>query len=227
MSSSSCEYDKPVSKSIDEILANSFLMSVAVCKRFNNLKCVGISRNNSHDSQNFISWNWLSDATPQLESDEYDFIIFIPKPNTYDRDGYIDGFINSSKNVFNFCKEISFKKFITISSTRIYGEKGNKYFQEDFASPNEFRGEIILKYEKIQRERYAKKLIVLRLSGLYDSLTKEKPLNHLHRDNAAKIIKFFVQNDLKFSSSEVFKTSEFCLYVEKIKSIRLSSSSIC
>ena len=185
-----------------------------IATRFSNImsnddyKIHGISRNNTHNIQNFISWNWLSDTTPQLESDEYDFIIFIPKPNTYDRDGYIDGFINSSKNVFNFCKEISFKKFIAISSTRIYGEKGNKYFQEDFASPNEFRGEIILKYEKMQRERYAKKLIVLRLSGLYDSLTKEKPLNHLHRDNAAKIIKFFVENDLKFSSSEVFNCAE-------------------
>ena len=47
MSPSSCEYDNPVNKSIDEILVNSFLMSVAVYKRFNNLKCVGISRNNS------------------------------------------------------------------------------------------------------------------------------------------------------------------------------------
>ena len=154
-------------------------------------KIHGISRNNTHNIQNFISWNWLSDATPQLESDEYDFIIFIPKPNTYDRDGYIDGFINSSKNVFNFCKEISLRSSLPYPQLEYMEKKETNIFKKTSASPNEFRGEIILKYEKMQRERYAKKLIVLRLSGLYDSLTKEKPLNHLHRDNAAKIKKIF------------------------------------
>ena len=55
-----------------------------IATRFSNImsnddyKIHGISRNNTHDTQNFISWNWLSDATPQLESDEYDSIIFIP-----------------------------------------------------------------------------------------------------------------------------------------------------
>jgi len=47
MSPNSWEYDKPINKSTDEILANFFLMPVAVHKRFNNLKRVGISRNNS------------------------------------------------------------------------------------------------------------------------------------------------------------------------------------
>ena len=47
MSPNSWEYDKPVNKSIDEILENSFLMPVAVYKRFNNLKSVGILKNNS------------------------------------------------------------------------------------------------------------------------------------------------------------------------------------
>ena len=185
-----------------------------IATRFCNLlshdlyKIYGISRNNTHNIENFISWDWLSDAPPKLEFNEYDCIIFIPKPNTFDKEGYIDGFINSSKNVFNFCEEISFKKFITISSTRVYGEKENKYFLEDYSSPNEFRGEIIFRYENIQRERYPKKLIVLRLSGLYDSPVKEKPINHLHRDNAAKIIKFFVENDFNFSSTEVFNCTE-------------------
>ena len=32
--------------------------------------------------------------------------------------------------------------------------------------------------------------------------------NHLHRDNAAKIIKFFIENDFHFKSYEIFNCSE-------------------
>ena len=53
-----------------------------------------------------------------------------------------------------------------------------------------------------------KKLIILRFSGLYDSLTNKKPENHLHRDNAAKIIRFFIENDFNYSSPEIFNCSE-------------------
>ena len=77
------------------------------------------------------------------------------------------------------------------------GEKGNKYFQKTSHLQMNLEVKSFLNTRKY-KERYAKKLIVLRLSGLYDSLTKEKPLNHLHRDNAAKIIKFFVKMMLSF-----------------------------
>jgi nucleoside-diphosphate-sugar epimerase len=132
----------------------------------------------------------------------------MPKPKSLDKYGYIDGFIKSSNNIFNLCRNISFKKFITISSTRVYGEKENNYLTEDKASPNEYRGDLILKYEDSQKERYAQKLVVLRFSGLYDSLAKDKPLNHLHRDNAAKIIKFFIEKDFNYLTPEVFNCSE-------------------
>ena len=181
-----------------------------LCNKLNHdaYKVHGVSRNNTYDIENFISWDWLSNDLPTLESKNYECIIFIPKPNLFDEDGYIDGFINSSKNIFNLCREISFNKFISISSTRVYGEKENKYLIEGESSPNEFRGNLILQYENSQKERYSKKLIVLRLSGLYDSSTREKPLNHLHRDNAAKIIKFFIENDFNYLSPEVFNCSE-------------------
>ena len=106
------------------------------------------------------------------------------------------------------CKTISFKKFITISSTRIYGEKETKLVSEKDFNPNEFRGRTILKYEESQIKRYAEKLIILRLSGLYDSESEIKPKNHLHRENAAKIIKFFIENDLNYTSHQIFNCCE-------------------
>ena len=167
----------------------------------------GISRQ-ENSTNNFISWDWLSSDLPRLENKEYHSIVFIPKPSAIDQAGYIDGFINSSINVFNLCKTISFKKFITISSTRIYGEKETKLVSEKDFNPNEFRGRTILKYEESQIKRYAEKLIILRLSGLYDSKSEIKPKNHLHRENAAKIIKFFIENDLNYTSHQIFNCCE-------------------
>tara|TARA_Y100000768_G_scaffold287405_1_gene221660 strand:+ start:613 stop:1266 length:654 start_codon:yes stop_codon:yes gene_type:complete len=170
----------------------------------------GVSRNNHNNIENFISWDWLSEDLPKLESVDYECIVFIPKPSSFNEDGYIDGFIKSSKNIFNLSKEVSFNRFITISSTRVYGEKEKKYLSEHESIPNEFRGNIILQYENSQKERYAKRLIILRFSGLYDSLkgSRSMPANHLHRDNAAKIIRFFIENDFNYSSPEIFNCSE-------------------
>ena len=79
----------------------------------------GISRQENNAS-NSIIWDWLSSDLPKLKNKEYSSIVFFPKPSDTNQNGYVDGFINSSKNVFNLCNTISFKNFITISSTRIY-----------------------------------------------------------------------------------------------------------
>ena len=78
--------------------------------------------------------------------------------------------------------------------------------EDSDGSPLRLGGHIITEYEKNQIKRYAERLIVLRLSGLYTSKPKSK--NHLHRDNAAKIIKFFIENDFNFTSHEIFNCTE-------------------
>ncbi|RZO29204.1 MAG: hypothetical protein EVA97_00560 [SAR86 cluster bacterium] len=167
----------------------------------------GISRQ-ENNACNSIIWDWLSSDLPKLKNKEYSSIVFFPKPSDTNQNGYVDGFINSSKNVFNLCNTISFKNFITISSTRIYGEKENNSVTESDSNPNEFRGKTILKYEESQIKRYAEKLIILRFSGLYNSKTEMKPKNYLHRENAAKIIKFFIENDLSSTTHQIFNCCE-------------------
>ncbi len=58
--------------------------------------------------------------------------------------------------------------------------------------PDDFRGKIIKQYELNQIKRYSDKLIILRLSGLYDSVPDKNFINYLKRDNASKIINFFI-----------------------------------
>ena len=175
----------------------------------NNLfEIYGISRNNSKKIKNFIQWDWLASELPKIDNKIFHSLVFIPKPIGLDIDGYNDGFIRSSENIFKLSKKISFEKFISISSTRVYGNNKSSIPIESKTNPDDFRGKIILDYEKNQIKRYAEKLVILRFSGLYKSDVTKKPLNCLHRNNAAKAINYFIENDFNFSSYEIFNCSE-------------------
>ena len=175
----------------------------------NNLfEIYGISRNNSKKIKNFIQWDWLASELPKIENKIFHSLVFIPKPIGLDIDGYNDGFMRSSENIFKLSKKISFEKFISISSTRVYGNNKSSIPIESKTNPDDFRGKIILDYEKNQIKRYAEKLIILRFSGLYKSDVIKKPLNCLHRNNGAKAINYFIENDFNFSSYEIFNCSE-------------------
>ena len=175
----------------------------------NNLfEIYGISRNNSKKIKNFIQWDWLTSELPKIDNKIFHSLVFIPKPIGLDIDGYNDGFIRSSENIFKLSKKISFDKFISISSTRVYGNNKSSIPIESKTNPDDFRGKIILDYEKNQIKRYAEKLVILRFSGLYKSDVTKKPLNCLHRNNAAKAINYFIENDFNFSSYEIFNCSE-------------------
>ena len=169
-----------------------------------------ISRgNNKSDIKNYIEWDWLSKEIPKLDITEYDSIIFIPKPSSLDEDGYKKGFINSSENVFRLVGELSFKKFITISSTRVYGNNKNSIFREsDPLSEDDFRSKTLVNYENNQIKNYGKNLIILRFAGLYQSISERKFVNYLHRNNAANIIKFFMDNELNSEEHQVFNCAE-------------------
>ena len=168
----------------------------------------GISRQDN-ENQNFIKWDWLSKELPNLDNINFEFIVFFPKPSSSSERGYKDGFINSINNIQKLLSTISFNKFISISSTRIYGKDKDRVFNElDDPKPNDHRGRIISMYEANQIQNYGDKLLILRFSGLYDLNSINIPKNHLHRDNAAKIIQFFIENNFNNLSHEIFNCSE-------------------
>ena len=168
----------------------------------------GVSRQDK-ENKNFIKWDWLSKELPSLDNIDFESIVFIPKPSSSSERGYKDGFINSIKNIQKLSSTISFNKFISISSTRIYGKDKDRVFNElDDPKPNDYRGRIISIYEENQIQNYGDKLLILRFSGLYDSDSTKISKNHLHRNNAAKIIQFFIENNFNNSSYEIFNCSE-------------------
>ncbi len=176
----------------------------------NDYELYSISRgNHKSDIKNYFKWDWLSEEIPKLDIAEYDSIIFIPKPSSFDEDGYKKGFINSSENVFRLTSELSYKKFITISSTRVYGNNKSGIFMEsDPLSEDDFRSKILVKYENNQIKYYGKNLIILRFAGLYQTVSERKFVNYLHRNNAANIIKFFIENEFNSKEHQVFNCAE-------------------
>ena len=176
----------------------------------NDYELYSISRgNHKSDIKNYFKWDWLSEEIPKLDIAEYDSIIFIPKPSSFDEDGYKKGFINSSENVFRLTSELSYKKFITISSTRVYGNnKSGIFMGSDPLSEDDFRSKTLVKYENNQIKYYGKNLIILRFAGLYQTVSERKFVNYLHRNNAANIIKFFIENEFNSKEHQVFNCAE-------------------
>ena len=71
-------------------------------------KVFHVSRSNKFESSNFIKWDWLSKDGLNIEAKTIDTVIFFPKPSRMDDKGYINGFINSSKNIY---RELSINIF--------------------------------------------------------------------------------------------------------------------
>ena len=75
-------------------------------------------------------------------------------------------------------------------------KKWQKLFDENSdLNLKDFRAKIINSYENLLIKQYNKKVIILRLAGLYSNTSKNIAPNRIHRDSAVKIINFFFQND--------------------------------
>ena len=155
------------------------------------------------------SWDWLSGKVMPVQDISFEAIIFIPKPSEMSEKGYLDGFITALKNIQKSLPLLEFKKFISISSTRVFGsnQKG-KLTENDLAIPNDFRGNIIKEYESMLIDYFKDNLNILRFSGLYDTSTDKLPFNRLHRDSAAKIIDFFINKSMSGSNTNIIHCCE-------------------
>ena len=155
------------------------------------------------------SWDWLSGEAMPVQDLSFEAIIFIPKPSEMSEKGYLDGFITALKNIQKSLPLLEFKKFISISSTRVFGsnQKG-ELTENDLAIPNDFRGNIIKEYELMLIDYFKDNLIILRFSGLYDTSSDKLPFNRLHRNNAAKIIDFFISKPKSGSNTNIIHCSE-------------------
>ncbi len=159
-----------------------------------NYEFFGVSKSKI-ESKNSIRFNWLENKNFASPDNNFHSIIYFPKPTNVSDLGYKLGFLNGIKNIHMIIKKLNYKSFITISSTRVFGKEQLGLLDEKtIPKPSDTRGKIILRYENYVKENISNS-VILRLSGLYDKL-KEKPKskNHIDRNEAAKCINFFIEN---------------------------------
>lgn len=187
----------------------------------NTAKIFAISRNDIIDEKIInVNWNWLSNTYFEINESNFDSVIIIPKPSELNEQGYKDGFLTAIDNILNSLKAFQIKKVIAISSTRVYGDnqKGLINEQSD-QNPTDYRGRLIKEYESKISKSFIKKVTILRFSGLYDKDSKKISYNSLHRDQAAKIIQFFINNNPEKSDIDFYNCSEDSEVKTSIKSI--------
>ena len=145
--------------------------------------------------ENFYMYDWLSDNQFKLDQKDFDSVIFFPKPFDMTEAGYKKGFIDGSRNILNILEKINFRKLILISSTRVYGREQIGLLDESTEpQPSDFRGKLVYDYENLFIKKYNKETFVLRFAGLYTNKSEVTFLNNLHRDSAAEIIYFILNN---------------------------------
>ena len=195
----------------------------------NKFNIYALNRSSIHEEGiHKTSWDWLSGEPFKFKDISFDSVIIIPKPSEMSEGGYEDGFITSIDNINNSLKNVSFKNLIAISSTRVYGpHQLGMLNEESYMEPSDFRGKTITRYESLLNTKHPRKLIILRFSGLYDTNSDNKSFNRLHRNNAAKVINFFINNSDIIDRNNFINCSEDieidktkkCISNEKIKKL--------
>tara|TARA_B100000482_G_scaffold186245_1_gene163712 strand:- start:664 stop:1443 length:780 start_codon:yes stop_codon:yes gene_type:complete len=182
-------------------------------------------------------WDWLNQEPFKAPEKKFDSVIFFPKPADFSESGYKLGFIEPLKIINQSLKDIEFKSFIGISSTRVYGtHQEGKLSELNAPEPSDYRGSIILEYEKLIQSLFQSNSLILRLSGLYDDNTNwlkdfiknfngvkrdlpNKYLNRLHRDECARILAFVLKEELYLNNHLFNCSSSSITYEEYFKSV--------
>lgn len=169
-----------------------------------NIKVYGVSRRLSENEDSLYRWDWMTntDLPQDLLDIEWDAIVIILKPTSYDELGYYEGYCKGLTQLAQAIQQAQYRRVIFVSSTRVYSYKNNPIGKDTKPTPDDFRGHKILEAESLAIRSFANKLTILRFSGLYKDaldlsnyspqtsrqLLPSENINRLSREAAASII---------------------------------------
>ena len=153
----------------------------------------------------------------QLEFD-YDQLLYILSPSSFDLDAYQAVFSSGIKNLLDSLKKKNANMAITfVSSTRVYGQSKGEWLTEDsITEPTDERGKILLAAEKMILA-FNKQSTVVRFSGIYGRSNRllnqleaglqvqQEPsyyTNRIHRDDCIGVLDFIINRKVTRSLSE-------------------------
>ena len=190
---------------------------------------IGVSRNNNIQNHNSIwhQWDWLSGRPLEITTEEISTVIVILKPTSFDERGYETGYLKAAEIIMeNLNQCLNYQQLVVVSSTRVYGDSNGRGITETvLPQPLDFRGHIIIEYEKMMQDLSRVKPLILRPSGLYDPEKKwmqnfinnfdgnkyplkSKESNRFDRNNLARIISNYIVQKKLADLSGIFICSE-------------------
>jgi nucleoside-diphosphate-sugar epimerase len=190
---------------------------------------IGVSRNNNIQNNNttWHQWDWFSGKPLELPSSDISTVIAILKPTSFDEKGYQTGYLKATEIIMqNLNQCLDYQKLVVVSSTRVYGDQNGRDITEAAVpQADDFRGHIILEYEKMMRDQSKVNPLILRPSGLYDPKQKwmqkfinsfedkqyslaSKESNRFDRNILAKIISNYIVQKKLAELSGIFICSE-------------------
>ena len=159
----------------------------------------------------YYSLDWFNNPAQKIDLlKNYDCLVITLTPTSFDEAGYEKGYEEGMRFISKLVKNISFKKSLLISSTRVYKDSEEPINELSNVNSEDFRAKSLLESETI----YSKGInslqkTIFRFSGLYDPAMKDRifykqveeyqnrvipisaNLNQLSRDQAARIIMNF------------------------------------
>ena len=158
--------------------------------------------------------DWFNNSAQKVDLlKNYDCLVITLTPTSFDEAGYKKGYEEGMRLISKLVRNISFKKSLLISSTRVYIDSEEPINELSNLNLEDFRAKSLLESEAIYSKGInSSQKTIFRLSGLYDPEMKDKifykqvdefqsklipistNLNRLSRDQAARIIMNFCIN---------------------------------
>jgi hypothetical protein len=162
----------------------------------------------------YHSLDWFNNSAQKVDLlKNYDCLVITLTPTSFDEVGYEKGYEEGMKLISKLVENISFKKSLLISSTRVYKDSEEPINELSNVNSEDFKAKSLLESEAIYSKGInSSQKTIFRLSGLYDPEMKDKifykqvdefqdklipisaNLNRLSRDQAARIIMNFCIN---------------------------------
>lgn len=153
--------------------------------------------------------------TLQQIPQDIDFLVYCPTPDAEQStaEGYRNIFVNGLRNALGAINTSRLQRAFFISSTGVYGQSQGEWVDElSETFPARFSGRVLLEAERFLQQQPVP-ATVIRLAGIYGpgrhQLLKKllqgklpiEPLaiytNRIHRDDAARMIHFLIEQDNK------------------------------
>ncbi len=167
----------------------------------------------------YYSLDWSNNPSQKIDLlKNYDCLVITLTPTSFDEAGYEKGYEEGMRFISKLVENISFKKSLLISSTRVYKDSEEPINELSNVNLEDFRAKSLLESEAIYLKGIdSLQKTIFRLSGLYDPRMKDKifykqvddyqnkvipisaNINRLSRDQAARIIMNFCINKTDLS----------------------------